>query len=101
MKHKTGLRPISRLQSRTGFLLQNSLMTGDWVLYTLIAFGCCAPQTLVKIFIFGIFCAKNMNKRKKVTNLVQNLAKKNFKFAPKRWLSVLLPDLTYLKERAT
>ena len=52
-------------------------MTGDWVLYILIAFGCCAPQTLVKIFIFSIFCAKNMNKRKKVTNLEQNLAKKN------------------------
>ena len=39
--------------------------------------------------------AKKQKKRQKVTNLVQNLAKKEFfKFAPKHWSSVLFPDLT-------
>ena len=32
-----------------------------------------APQTLVKIVIFSIFCAKKLKKCKKVTNLMQNL----------------------------
>ena len=40
------------------------------------AFGCCAPQTLVEIVIFSIFYAKKLKKRKKVTILLQNLAKK-------------------------
>ena len=39
-------------------------------------FGCCAPQALVEIVIIGIFCAKKLKKCKKVTNLMQNLAKK-------------------------
>ena len=41
-------------------------------------FGCCAPQMLVKIVILGIFSAKKLKECKKVTNLVQNLAKNVF-----------------------
>ena len=43
------------------------------------AFGCCASQTLVTIFIFSILF-KKAEKRKKVKNLLQNLAKKPFFF---------------------
>ena len=58
------------------------------------AFGFCAPQTLVEIVIFSIYCAKKLQKRKKVLNLMQKLAKKVFfKFASKRWSSVLFPTL--------
>ena len=39
------------------------------------AFGCCTPQTLVKIFIFSIFCAKKLKKCQK-SKLLKNLAKK-------------------------
>ena len=39
------------------------------------AFGCCSPKMLVKIFILSIFSAKKLKISKKVTNLVQNLAK--------------------------
>ena len=42
------------------------------------AFWCCTPQTLVKIFIFSIFCVKKLKKFKKITNLVQNLVKNQF-----------------------
>ena len=41
------------------------------------AFGCCAPQALFKIVLFSIFVVK-AKKAQKVTNLVQNLAKKVF-----------------------
>ena len=37
-----------------------------------LAFGCCAPQILVKIVIFRVFCAKKLKKRKKVTNLTHH-----------------------------
>ena len=57
------------------------------------AFGCCAPQTLVKICFFNIFNGKKLKKGEKAKNLLQNLAKyRVFKFAPKRWSSVLFPD---------
>ena len=61
------------------------------------AFGCCAPQLLVKIVIFCIFYAKKQKNFKKVTNLMQNLAKNGFfKFASKCWSSVLFPTLMFL-----
>ena len=57
------------------------------------AFGYCATQALVKIFIFSVFCAEMLNKCKKITNLVRNWTKKMFfKFASKRWSSDSLPD---------
>ena len=53
------------------------------------AFECRAPQMLVKLVIFCGFCANKLKKCKKVTNLLQNLVKKQF--APKRWSTVLFP----------
>ena len=60
------------------------------------AFGCYACQTLVKIVIFSVFCAKNQKKPfKKARNLRQILAKNSFFcictrtlvdcFTPKKW----------------
>ena len=45
---------------------------------------------MVEIFIFSIFGAKKLKKRKKVKNLAK---KRFFKFASKCWRSVLFPDL--------
>ena len=48
---------------------------------------------LLCVVYFQRFLCKIAEKRKKVTNLLQNLAKNSFfKFAPKRWSSVLFPD---------
>ena len=50
------------------------------MLYFSTSIGCCASPTLVNIVIFSIFCAKELKKWKKVTILVQNLAKKRVFF---------------------
>ena len=50
---------------------------------------------LLCVVYFQRFLCKIAEKRNKVTNLLQNLAKNCFfKFAPKHWSSVLFPDLT-------
>ena len=48
------------------------------------------PKRRLKKLFSAFFFAKKLKNAKKVTNLVQNLAKKlNFKFAPKCWSTVL------------
>ena len=55
-----------------------------------LAFGCCPLQTLVEIVIFSIFNGKKQ--RKRARNLQKKFANNMFfKFAPKRWLTVLFP----------
>ena len=61
-----------------------------WIFLT--AFGCDTLQRLVEIFVFNIFNAKKLKKEKKRKKFAAKFYKKRFfKFAPKRWSSVLFP----------
>ena len=52
----------------------------DWWKITIFIWGLVSRlvKKLVEIIIFSIFCTEKLKKCKKVTNLVQNLAKKRF-----------------------
>ena len=63
------------------------------------AFGCSALQMLVEIVIFSIFCAKNIKSKKFAVNFCKK--KVFFKFAPKRWSTVIFPKNSFFSQKPT
>ena len=49
--------------------------------------ACCAPQTLIEIVIFSVFCAKKQKKQEICNKILSKT--RVFKFAPERWSTVV------------